>query len=272
MKRKMGMKKKWKTKMNTKAKVAVAVGVAITLSVAAWMLAGRPDEPLTAMKRATGLFKPDTRAVDAATMRAIRQRLHAELRAAGLKPNAPIFMRIFKDTRELEVWVQRGSRFKRFRTYRICTFSGDLGPKLKRGDMQAPEGFYYVKRRQLNPNSSYHLSFNVGYPNRYDRVHGRTGSAIMVHGDCVSAGCFAMTDAKIREIYALAEDALRGGQSFFRLHIFPFRMTAPRMQANRDPKWRDFWRNLKEGYDLFEQTGRPPDVRVVDKRYIFRAS
>lgn len=210
---------------------------------------------------------PIGRGPAAATMKKVRQDLHAAMRAAGLRPKAPIFMRIFKKEHKLEVWVERAARFERFRTYDICTFSGKLGPKLQRGDYQAPEGFYRVKRRQLNPHSSYHLSFDVGYPNAYDRAHKRTGSAIMVHGSCVSAGCFAMTDGRIQEIYALAEDAIAGGQAAFAIHIFPFVMTEANMRRFDDPANRAFWRNLKTGYEAFERDRRPPSVKVKDGQY-----
>ena len=88
-----------------------------------------------------------------------------------------------------------------FKTYPICSYSGGLGPKIQQGDRQAPEGFYLVSLEQLNPRSKYYLAFNVGFPNAYDRAYGRTGSNIMVHGDCTSSGCYAMTDAVMEEIY-----------------------------------------------------------------------
>lgn len=147
--------------------------------------------------------------------------------------------------------------------------SGELGPKVRQGDMQAPEGFYAVSRRSLNPHSRFHLSFNVGYPNTYDRSFGRTGSYIMVHGDCVSAGCFAMGDGAVEEIYRLTEAAFDGGQRFFRVHIFPFRMTSEALRQRRGSRWFRFWTNLKTGYDLFEHRRVPPNVEVRDRRYVF---
>lgn len=195
--------------------------------------------------------------------------LVADLRGMKLSYGAPVFMRVFKEEMQLEVWVKGAEKFELFRTYRVAACSGRLGPKLREGDRQAPEGFYYVTPGRMNPNSRYHLSFNLGYPNEYDRGHGRTGSALMVHGNRVSIGCFAMTDEKIEEIYALADAALRNGQRFFRVHCFPFRMTAANMALHRAEEWSAFWENLKRGYDRFEQSGRPPDVRVKDKRYVF---
>ena len=156
-----------------------------------------------------------------------------------------------------------------FRTYDICAGSGDLGPKLKEGDLQCPEGFYYTGPNDLNPLSSFHLSFNIRYPNAYDRELERTGSAIMIHGACVSIGCFAMTNERIEEIYALADAALRCGQPFFRVHVFPFRMTDQNMERHHGSEWRSFWDNLREGYDHFEKEWRPPDVCVASGSYVF---
>ncbi len=136
--------------------------------------------------------------------------------------------------------------------------------------MKAPEGFYFVTPKRLNPHSRFHLSFNLGYPNTYDLAYGRTGSALMVHGDCQSIGCFAMTDEKIEEIYTIANAALRNGQKFFRVHIFPFQMNTENMKKHEKSKWYSFWKNLKEGYDFFEQNNHvPPNVEVVNKRYVF---
>lgn len=198
--------------------------------------------------------------------------LQRDLAGRGLRLGAPIFMRIFKESSELEVWIEQGDRFHLFRTYPICTYSGHLGPKLRTGDMQSPEGFYFVTPARMNPASTFHLSFDLGYPNDYDRHHGRTGSALMVHGDCVSIGCYAMTDARIEEIYTLADAALRGGQPFFRVHVFPFRMTPENMRRHADSRWSSFWINLKEGYDFFERAHRPPDVEVRHGRYVFGPS
>ena len=150
--------------------------------------------------------------------------------------------------------------------------SGHLGPKLAEGDRQAPEGFYYVSRGNMNPRSLYHLSFNIGFPNRYDLSHDRTGSLIMVHGDRQSIGCFAMTDEKVEEIYTLCDAALKKGQPFFRVHCFPFRMTTERMNEAKGNRWEGFWKNLEEGYDWFEEKKVPPDVEVAEKRYVFKES
>lgn len=181
-----------------------------------------------------------------------------------------MFIRIFKQESELEIWIRSSNKvYNLYKTFPICTFSGDLGPKLKQGDRQSPEGFYFVNAGRLNPWSRFHLSFNLGYPNVYDRHHGYTGSALMVHGDCVSIGCYAMTDKGIEEIYTLLHKSLETGQPFVRVHVFPFRMTAENMMSRKKSRWYSFWSNLKEGYDWFENTGEPPNVEVSDGRYVF---
>jgi len=212
---------------------------------------------------------PRTTRRSRAAVERVQPELVRDLAAKKLKFGAPIFIRIFKASKELEVWVDNGDRFVLFRTYPICTYSGALGPKTREGDMQAPEGFYFVNAGRMNPASSYHLSFNLGYPNAFDRHHKRTGGLLMVHGHCVSIGCFAMTNARIEQIYALAEAALRGGQPFFRVHSFPFRMSDDEMQRYRRSPHLAFWQNLKTGYDYFEQHRRPPNVEVRRGYYVF---
>jgi murein L,D-transpeptidase YafK len=201
----------------------------------------------------------------------VQPKLAREADRQDLKIGAPVFIRIFKEEKELEVWLQgEDGTFRLFKTYPICAFSGDLGPKIIRGDGQAPEGFYFVTAERLNPWSTFHLSFDLGFPNGFDRAHGRTGSDLMVHGNCVSIGCYAMTDGRIEEIYTIVEAALDNGQRFFRVHAFPFRMTGENMARHSPSPWAGFWRNLKEGYDHFETDKRPPDADVRDGGYIFR--
>ncbi len=201
----------------------------------------------------------------------VRPSLEKELTNKNLEYGAPIFIRIFKEEMVLEVWMEGEGNFILFKTYPICTYGyGGLGPKTRHGDGKAPEGFYFVTPNRLNPLSNFHLSFNLGYPNLYDRQHGRTGSALMVHGSCVSIGCYAMTNNGIEEIYALADAAFRNGQRFFRVHIFPFRMNDNNMEKHKGSEWYSFWENLKEGYDLFESNGHiPPNVEVRNNEYVF---
>lgn len=209
------------------------------------------------------------RAEDAAAR--ARPHLERDLARAGLRYGAPVFLRITKQERELEVWIERGGRYARFRTYPICAFSGEPGPKMKQGDGQAPEGFYRVAAGQLNPLSRFHLSFDLGYPNAYDRAHGRTGSALMVHGNCVSIGCYAMGDAAIEQIYTLVDAALRAGQPAVPVHVFPFRMSEEALRLNAASPHLAFWRDLQQGWDYFEREHRPPSVGVRDGRYVLTA-
>lgn len=200
-------------------------------------------------------------------IKSVQADLQKSLQAKGLQYGSPIFIRVFKSTAKLEVWVQKQNSFQLFKTYYICHYSGNLGPKTKQGDNQAPEGFYAVRPDSLNPWSSYHLSFNLGYPNQYDRAQGYTGSALMVHGNCVSIGCYAMGDENIEEIYALAVAAFKGGQSFFRVHIFPFELDDESLNQFKDHQWYSFWKDLKPGYDYFNQHKKPPNIVVKNKRY-----
>lgn len=187
----------------------------------------------------------------------------------GMDTGAPIFVRIFKEESELEVWKARDDgRFYHFKTYPICNWSGSVGPKTALGDKQAPEGFYRVSGTQMNPNSSYYLAFNLGYPNAYDRALDRTGDALMVHGKCKSVGCYAMTDALIEEIYSLAREALKGGQESIEVHAFPFRMTQANMARYEGNPNVPFWKTLQQGYDFFEKYRLPPTVAVCEKRYV----
>jgi murein L,D-transpeptidase YafK len=196
----------------------------------------------------------------------------ALMAAKDMAPSAPILIRSYKKEALLEVWKQaRNGRYALLKTFPICRWSGQLGPKMRTGDRQTPEGFYSIGPRQLNPNSAYYLSFDTGFPNAYDKAHGATGSALMVHGTCSSAGCYAMTDKQIAEIYALARDALAGGQPSFQFQAFPFRMTAENMARYRSDSNIAFWRQLKEGSDRFEATAEEPHVSVVAGRYAFSA-
>ncbi len=187
----------------------------------------------------------------------------------GMSPEGPIFVRIFKEESELEVWkAQADGRFYHLKTYPICNWSGDLGPKVAQGDKQAPEGFYTIQSTQMNPNSQYHVAFNMGFPNTYDRANNRTGQSLMVHGSCKSAGCYAMTDALVEEIYALARESFKGGQQSFGVHAFPFRMTDEKLARFTKHKWYGFWKTLKHGYDYFEVNRVPPQIAVCERRYV----
>lgn len=195
-------------------------------------------------------------------------RVIKELARKGMRLGQPVFMRVFKLSKQLELWVYSRGEFKLFKTYPICSYSGYVGPKLAEGDWQSPEGFYTVSGEQMNPRSRFHLSFNIGYPNGYDSEQNRTGSAIMVHGRCVSQGCFAMGNEQIEEIYLLAYQAFLHGQEKFSIHIFPFRMTRTNLVKYRHSPWYRFWSNLATGYSAFEQTRQVPTISTAGGRYV----
>lgn len=197
----------------------------------------------------------------------VKRPLLMRMGAKGLQFSAPIMIRVFKAESELEVWIEKDSRYERFATYPICYWSGKLGPKLREGDKQAPEGFYTITIDQLHHGGRWRRSLDIGYPNVFDRVNGRTGSLILVHGGCNSAGCFAMTDAVNRELYDLVSGALLRGQAHVPVHVFPFRMSDANVSAHVAGEWSGFWRDLKRGYDIFERTRRPPVVSVCGEHY-----
>ena len=198
--------------------------------------------------------------------------LSGRLADKGLELGAPVFMRIFKREFELELWMMRDGRFEHFATYPICKWSGRLGPKIKTGDHQAPEGVYTVGKNQLNPNSRWHRSFNLGFPNAFDQSHGRTGSFLMVHGGCGSVGCYAVTNAVISEIWEIVTKALDKGQPRFQVQVFPFRMTEANLTRYAGHPSEPFWRSLMPAHDLFETDRLPPRVSVCDKAYAFQSS
>ncbi len=191
----------------------------------------------------------------------------------GVSASDPILMRSYKKESEIEVWKRKpDGRYALLKTYPMCRWSGQLGPKVKEGDRQAPEGFYDVTPAAMNPNSSLFLSFNLGYPNAYDRQHGRTGSHLMVHGSCSSQGCFAMTDEAISEVYAVAREAFAGGQRSFQFQSYPFRMTPENLAKHRYDSHIAFWRNLKDGSDQFEVAKQEPAWTVASGRYAFKSA
>tara|TARA_R110000850_G_scaffold55877_18_gene132080 strand:- start:4642 stop:5640 length:999 start_codon:yes stop_codon:yes gene_type:complete len=200
--------------------------------------------------------------------------LGSGLSSLGLEAGDPIFLRIFKEEDELELWMQADgdSHYTLFKVYRLEGWSGGLGPKLSEGDRQTPEGFYHVGASRLRPETRHHLGIDLGFPNEYDRFHGRSGSELMIHGGRSDSGAFVVSGDDMSEVFALAESALKGGQELFRVNVFPFRMSDRRMNEEweEQPEWIDFWVNLKEGYDFFENANFPPDVAVSAGKYGFR--
>jgi murein L,D-transpeptidase YafK len=235
---------------------------------------GRALLASAALTMAIALGGCDTDGTDfsARALKPLSSAMLAELEHRNMPKDSPILVRLFKEEAEFEVWKQDTSgRFALLKTYPICRWSGELGPKVKEGDRQAPEGFYTITPAQMNPNSHYYLAFNIGYPNAFDRAWGHTGSDLMVHGDCSSRGCYAMTDEQIGEIYALARESFFGGQRSFQVQAYPFHMTAANMARHRNNPNMPFWTMLKEGSDHFELTHLEPKVDICEKRYVFDA-
>ena len=206
------------------------------------------------------------------SLRPIPNEMVALMAQKDTSASSPVLIRTYKKEAEFEIWKMKSDgRYALLKTYPMCRWSGQLGPKTREGDRQVPEGFYPITPGQMNPNSNYYLSYNVGYPNAYDRAFGRSGGTIMVHGACSSAGCFSMTDAQIAEIYAIAREAFNGGQREIQMQSYPFHMTAENLARHRLDPNADFWRQLKNGSDHFEVTQTEPAVAVCGKRYVFGA-
>jgi murein L,D-transpeptidase YafK len=203
----------------------------------------------------------------------LSDKMLALIEQKNMTKESPILVRLFKEESELEVWKQdNNGRFELLKAYPICRWSGELGPKIREGDRQAPEGFYAITPGLMNPNSNYYLAINTGFPNAYDRANGRTGDFLMIHGDCSSRGCYAMTDEQIAEIYALARESFFGGQRSFQIQAYPFKMTALNLAKHRDSPHMAFWKMLKEGSDHFEVSRQEPKIDVCEKRYVFDAA
>lgn len=270
--------------MTARSNPAVRGGsfLSVAALVSAAVLVAMPREPLAAefqnaaaisVQRATAERLERRRAVKAGRLQVPlpntpdTTRIFTRLAVAGVQSGAPVMLRVFKAESELEVWVQKEGAYVPFAVYPICYWSGKIGPKLREGDRQAPEGFYTITAGQLHHGGRWRRSLDIGYPNVFDRVNGRTGSLILVHGGCDSVGCFAMTDAVNAELYDLVSAALRGGQEHVPVHVFPFRMTDANLAAHSNGAWKDFWADLKLGHDAFERTRRPPHVTVCGYRY-----
>lgn len=196
--------------------------------------------------------------------------LPGDLAAIGARLGAPMLLRVFKQEREVEVWVQPEDQqtFVLFRIFPICFYSGKLGPKVKEGDMQSPEGFYFVGPAQMRAKSQYHRAIDFAFPNDYDAAQGYTGTELLIHGNCVSSGCYAMTDPFVEQLYELGWATAATAAQGFWIHAFPFHMTAEALAGQQDSPWLGFWQQLKAGYDAFETSRIPPHIRVDGGRYV----
>ena len=196
--------------------------------------------------------------------------LPGDLAAIGARLGAPMLLRVFKQEREVEVWVQPEDQqtFVLFRIFPICFYSGKLGPKVKEGDMQSPEGFYFVGPAQMRAKSQYHRAIDFAFPNDYDAAQGYTGTELLIHGNCVSSGCYAMTDPFVEQLYELGSATAATAAQGFWIHAFPFHMTAEALAGQQDSPWLGFWQQLKAGYDAFETSRIPSHIRVEGGRYV----
>jgi murein L,D-transpeptidase YafK len=219
-----------------------------------------------------GCYGDDAYQLPTRAMKELSPQMLALLEQKGMPKDSPILVRLFKEESELEVWKQDTTgRFQILKVYPICRWSGDLGPKVHEGDRQAPEGFYSITPDLMNPNSNYYLAINTGFPNTYDKANGRSGALLMIHGDCSSRGCYAMTDEQIGEIYSLARESFLGGQQSFQIQAYPFRMTPVNLARHRTNPNMAFWKMIKEGNDHFEVTHLEPKVEVCNRHYVFDA-
>lgn len=187
-------------------------------------------------------------------------------------PPQSMYLRSFKFDKELEVWVQEkpGKPYQLFKTYKVCMQSGSMGPKRVEGDYQVPEGFYYIN--EFNPNSNYHLSMGLNYPNASDRIlsdERRPGSAIYVHGNCVSTGCIPIRDEGIEELYVLSTNVkMQGHQEFIPIHIFPIRYNVKKSAdylqtfTDRNDHLKTFNENIRQVFDYFETKKQLPIIMV----------
>ena len=217
-----------------------------------------------------GCFSEESYELPTKAMKELSPQMLALLDQKHMPKDSPILVRLFKEESELEVWKQDTSgRYALLKVYPICRWSGDLGPKVQEGDRQAPEGFYSITPGLMNPNSNYYLAINTGFPNAYDRANGRNGALLMIHGDCSSRGCYAMTDEQIGEIYSLARESFLGGQPSFQIQAYPFRMTPANLAHHRTNPSMAFWKMIKVGNDHFETSHLEPKVEVCGRHYVF---
>ena len=218
--------------------------------------------------RHTRGFAEDSSPLSSKANKELPPQLLSLLLQRNMPERSPILVRIFKEESELEVWKHGYQR-----AFRVAQGLPDLPlvrrsrPKITEGDRQAPEGFYTITPGLINPNSNYYLAINTGFPNAYDRANDRHGGFLMIHGDCSSRGCYAMTDEQIGEIYSLRRKSFLGGQPSFQIQAYPFRMTPAKLARHRTSPHLAFWKMLKIGNDHFEATHLEPKVDVCDKHY-----
>ena len=195
--------------------------------------------------------------------------LAEELASKGLKLGSPVFLRVYKQSSKMELWIAQGPRYALFKTYRICRWSGALGPKMFEGDRQSPEGLYHITSEDLIVNPRWHRAMNINYPNRFDVVNGRGGSGILIHGKCGSVGCFAIQDNNVEEVYNVVRAALHNGQVSIPVLALPFSFAKYAPAVEDTLKLNEFWSDLRRADILFNRDRVPPTAWVCDGRYYF---
>ncbi|MBT1702739.1 L,D-transpeptidase family protein [Chryseosolibacter indicus] len=182
-----------------------------------------------------------------------------------------LFVRAFKKEKKLEIWIKEKGRetYSLLHTYNFCSSSGTLGPKRKEGDLQIPEGIYYINH--FNPQSNFYLSLGINYPNASDKVLSdpkHPGGLIYIHGNCVTVGCIPITDDKIKELYVLAVEARNNGQTEIPVHIFPSKLNDKQLtelEEKYGTEHKDFWLSLRPIYNAFETSKKLPEITVTGK-------
>lgn len=201
--------------------------------------------------------------------------LKKELSKENINGAFNMYITAYKSEGKLEIWLKNKpqKKYKLFKTYNFSAHSGTLGPKVKQGDLQTPEGFYNIN--VFNPKSNYYLSLGINYPNNVDLLRsGREnpGNDIYIHGDQVTIGCIPLTDEKIKEVYLLAVEARSNGQKHIPVHIFPFKMTEANLRKYtiQYPKQIAFWKNLQPGYTYFEKHNTLPSIDQEKGSYLIK--
>jgi len=195
--------------------------------------------------------------------------LSEKFKQKGLLLGAPVFLRIYKSTSEIELWVQQGPRFVLAQTYGICRWSGLIGPKMTEGDRQSPEGLYHITAQGLIANLRWHRAMRLNYPNSYDVTNGRTGSGILIHGKCHSVGCFAIEDGNVEEVYEAVDAAFKAGQARIPVLSLPFRFGKLAEESSTPAELGEFWTDLRHADLMFNRDRIPPAALLCNSRYYF---
>jgi murein L,D-transpeptidase YafK len=203
------------------------------------------------------------------SVEAVNNSLAAKFEEKGLTLGSPVFLRVYKQTSEMELWVQQGPRYIHFKTFGICRWSGGLGPKMYEGDRQSPEGLYHITTADLIVNPRWDRAMNINYPNSFDVVNGRSGSGILIHGKCGSIGCFAIQDQNVEEVYGAVRAALFSGQAEIPVLALPFRFASVAPSVRDTLQLNEFWSDLRRADLLFERDRLPPTAWICDGRYYF---